>query len=77
MHPVAIGSGAIKAFVLQVREREMRVCDFHTLWELRVHTRDADRFSAGDRIRIEYSRTGMSGSAIRIREHQIHRISRF
>ena len=77
MYPAAIESGAIKAFVLQVREREMRVCDFHTLRELRVHTRDADRFRAGDRIRIEYSGTGMSGSAIRIRENQIHHISRF
>ena len=77
MHSVAIGTSAIKAFVLQVRDHEMRVCDYHTLRELRVHTREADSFSAGDRIQIEYSRTGTRGSALQIREHQIHRISRF
>ena len=63
MHSVAIGTGAIKAFVLQVRDHEMRVCDYHTLRELRVHTREADSFSAGDRIQIEYSRTGTRGSS--------------
>jgi len=77
MGSITMGTGAIKAFVLQVKEREMRVCDCNTLRELRIHTREAGSFCAGDRIHVEYSGDEMLRAFPRIRENQIYRITRF
>jgi len=68
---------ALKAFVLQVKEREMRVCDCATLQEILVHTGEAAGFCEGDRICIEYHGGGLTGVLPRIRENQICRITRF
>lgn len=68
---------ALKAFVLQVKEREMRVCDCATLQEMLVHTGEAAGFCEGDRICIEYSGNHLKGAFPQIRERQICRITRF
>ena len=77
MNIIQSNADAMRAFVLQVRERELRVCDCSTLRELLIHTAEAARFCAGDRIHIEYNETNPFRRASRIREHQISRITRF
>ena len=77
MSAITMGTSAIKVFVLQVKDREMRVCDYNTLRELRIHTREAGTFCAGDRIHVEYSGDEMMRAFPRIRENQIYRITRF
>lgn len=68
---------AVRAFVLQVREKEMRVCDCSTFREMMIHTEDAAGFCAGDRVRIECRASCSVGSTSRIRENQISSITRF
>ena len=77
MNVIQSNADAMRAFVLQVRGRELRVCDCSTLRELLVHTAEAACFCAGDRIRIEYTATCPARNSFRIREHQIRRITRF
>ena len=77
MNTIQSNADAMKAFVLQVKEKELRVCDCSTLRELLVHTAEAARFCAGDRIRIQYSESCPARKASRIREYQISSITRF
>lgn len=77
MNTIQSNADAMRAFVLQVKERELRVCDCSTLRELLIHTAEAAHFCAGDRIHIEYSGACSVRRASRIREHQISRITRF
>ena len=77
MNVIQSNADAMKAFVLQVKEKELRVCDCSTLQELLVHTAEAARFCAGDRICIEYKEAHPVRKGSRIREHQISNIKRF
>lgn len=77
MNMIRSNADAMRAFVLQVKEKELRVCDCSTLRELLIHTAEAARFCAGDRICIEYKEKYPVQRGSRIREHQISNITRF
>ena len=68
----------IKAFVTQVYERSLMICDLCSLRELSVQTPNAAKYQPGDRIQIRYSKIARPVDTVpQIEADQIYRVEKW